>query len=204
MMLATALRRPTVHDGRSEPVWPSRRHGYQQRILGRRHVASEMMSRTVTRAVYFWRACNRRSAWTLARCRSRQGRPNRAFCASTSRRAEDRWLHSGVRQTCAGDRSRPRGAHAYAVTIHRSQGSEYPAVVIALATSSWRMLRRNLLCTRSRGPRSWPSSSGRAARWPQLCTPGAWAVATPGLPARCTSRRRPSKPYRPSRIKLAG
>jgi ATP-dependent exoDNAse (exonuclease V) alpha subunit len=38
-------------------------------------------------------------------------------------------------------------AHAYAVTIHRSQGSEYPAVVIPLTTSSWMMLRRNLLCT---------------------------------------------------------
>jgi exodeoxyribonuclease V alpha subunit len=38
-------------------------------------------------------------------------------------------------------------AHAYAVTIHRSQGSEYPAVVIPLATSSWMMLRRNLLYT---------------------------------------------------------
>jgi exodeoxyribonuclease V alpha subunit len=38
-------------------------------------------------------------------------------------------------------------AHAYATTIHRSQGSEYPAVVIPLTTSSWMMLRRNLLYT---------------------------------------------------------
>ncbi len=38
-------------------------------------------------------------------------------------------------------------AHAYAVTIHRSQGSEYPAVVIPLTASSWMMLRRNLLYT---------------------------------------------------------
>ncbi len=38
-------------------------------------------------------------------------------------------------------------AHAYAVTIHRSQGSEYPAVVIPLTTASWMMLRRNLLYT---------------------------------------------------------
>src|SRR6266571_1773834 len=37
--------------------------------------------------------------------------------------------------------------HAYAVTIHRSQGSEYPAVVIPLVTSSWMMLQRNLLYT---------------------------------------------------------
>jgi exodeoxyribonuclease V alpha subunit len=38
-------------------------------------------------------------------------------------------------------------AHAYAVTIHRSQGSEYPVVVIPLTTSSWMMLQRNLLYT---------------------------------------------------------
>jgi exodeoxyribonuclease V alpha subunit len=38
-------------------------------------------------------------------------------------------------------------AHAYAMTIHRSQGSEYPAVVIPLTTSSWMMLQRNLLYT---------------------------------------------------------
>jgi exodeoxyribonuclease V alpha subunit len=38
-------------------------------------------------------------------------------------------------------------AHAYAMTIHRSQGSEYPAVVIPVATSAWMMLQRNLLYT---------------------------------------------------------
>lgn len=38
-------------------------------------------------------------------------------------------------------------AHAYAVTIHRSQGSEYPAVVIPMTTSAWMMLQRNLLYT---------------------------------------------------------
>jgi exodeoxyribonuclease V alpha subunit len=38
-------------------------------------------------------------------------------------------------------------AHAYAVTIHRSQGSEYPAVVIPLTTAAWMMLQRNLLYT---------------------------------------------------------
>jgi exodeoxyribonuclease V alpha subunit len=37
--------------------------------------------------------------------------------------------------------------HAYAVTIHRSQGSEYPCVVIPLVTSAWLMLQRNLLYT---------------------------------------------------------
>jgi exodeoxyribonuclease V alpha subunit len=37
--------------------------------------------------------------------------------------------------------------HAYAMTIHRSQGSEYPVVVIPLTTSAWMMLHRNLLYT---------------------------------------------------------
>jgi exodeoxyribonuclease V alpha subunit len=37
--------------------------------------------------------------------------------------------------------------HAYAVTIHRSQGSEYPAVVIPLTMGSWLMLQRNLIYT---------------------------------------------------------
>jgi exodeoxyribonuclease V alpha subunit len=38
-------------------------------------------------------------------------------------------------------------ALAYAVTIHKSQGSEYPAVVIPLATQHYRLLERNLLYT---------------------------------------------------------
>src|SRR3954464_118238 len=37
--------------------------------------------------------------------------------------------------------------HAYAITVHRSQGSEYPCVVIPLTTSAWMMLQRNLLYT---------------------------------------------------------
>jgi exodeoxyribonuclease V alpha subunit len=36
---------------------------------------------------------------------------------------------------------------AYAVTIHKSQGSEYPAVVIPLLTQHYPMLQRNLLYT---------------------------------------------------------
>jgi exodeoxyribonuclease V alpha subunit len=36
---------------------------------------------------------------------------------------------------------------AYATSIHKSQGSEYPAVVLPLTTSSWMMLQRNLLYT---------------------------------------------------------
>lgn len=38
-------------------------------------------------------------------------------------------------------------AHGYCVTVHKSQGSEYPAVVIPLHTSHFLMLSRNLLYT---------------------------------------------------------
>ena len=36
---------------------------------------------------------------------------------------------------------------AYATTVHKSQGSEYPAVVIPLATQHYLLLERNLLYT---------------------------------------------------------
>ncbi len=38
-------------------------------------------------------------------------------------------------------------ALAYATTIHKAQGSEYPAVVIPLTTQHYAMLARNLLYT---------------------------------------------------------
>jgi len=37
--------------------------------------------------------------------------------------------------------------HAYACSIHKAQGSEYPAVVVLLATQHYRLLQRNLLYT---------------------------------------------------------
>jgi exodeoxyribonuclease V alpha subunit len=37
--------------------------------------------------------------------------------------------------------------HAYAISIHKSQGSEFPAVVIPLLTTHYMMLQRNLLYT---------------------------------------------------------
>ena len=44
---------------------------------------------------------------------------------------------------------------AYAATVHKSQGSEYPAVVIPVLTQHYAMLRRNLLYTGvTRGKRS--------------------------------------------------
>jgi len=36
---------------------------------------------------------------------------------------------------------------AYAITVHRAQGSEYPAVVVPLLTEHYVMLRRNLVYT---------------------------------------------------------
>ncbi len=38
-------------------------------------------------------------------------------------------------------------AHAYAISVHKSQGSEYPAVVVPLLTQHYMMLQRNLLYT---------------------------------------------------------
>jgi exodeoxyribonuclease V alpha subunit len=37
--------------------------------------------------------------------------------------------------------------HAYAVSVHKSQGSEFPAVVIPILTTHYMMLQRNLLYT---------------------------------------------------------
>ncbi|MCL1910459.1 MAG: ATP-dependent RecD-like DNA helicase [Kiritimatiellaeota bacterium] len=37
--------------------------------------------------------------------------------------------------------------HSYAVTIHKSQGSEYPAVIVVIATQHFVLLQRNLLYT---------------------------------------------------------
>jgi exodeoxyribonuclease V alpha subunit len=36
---------------------------------------------------------------------------------------------------------------AYATTVHKAQGSEYPAVIIPLTTQHYPMLQRNLLYT---------------------------------------------------------
>ena len=51
---------------------------------------------------------------------------------------------------------------AYAITIHKSQGAEYPAVVIPLPTQHYTMLQRNLLYTGG-DPRQAPGGAGRAA-----------------------------------------
>jgi exodeoxyribonuclease V alpha subunit len=38
-------------------------------------------------------------------------------------------------------------ALAYAITVHKSQGSEFPAVIIPLLSQHYMMLQRNLLYT---------------------------------------------------------
>jgi exodeoxyribonuclease V alpha subunit len=78
---------------------------------------------------------------------------------------------------------------AYAATIHKAQGSEYPAVVIPLLTQHYPMLQRNLLYTGiTRGRRlvvvvgsrkavaiAVRNTSGRR-RWSKLRE---WLAATP-------------------------
>ena len=81
-------------------------------------------------------------------------------------------------------------AHAYAITVHRSQGSEYPAVVVPLTMSAYTLLQRNLLytaVTRAKRP-AWPAA---ARPWPSPCAPPAPAAATPASP---TASRTPTRP----------
>ena len=84
-------------------------------------------------------------------------------------------------------------AHAYAITIHRSQGSEYPAVVIPLTTSAWMMLQRNLLYTAVTRAKSWSSWSAPARPWPSPSAPPAPAAATPPSPTASRARVRPDR-----------
>jgi len=64
--------------------------------------------------------------------------------------------------------------HAYAISIHRSQGSEYPCVVIPLTTTAWMMLQRNLLYTAvTRAKRLVVLVGSRRALWKAVKTVGA-------------------------------
>jgi exodeoxyribonuclease V alpha subunit len=64
--------------------------------------------------------------------------------------------------------------HAYAISIHRSQGSEYPCVVIPLTTTAWLMLQRNLLYTAvTRAKRLVVLVGSRRALWKAVQTVGA-------------------------------
>jgi exodeoxyribonuclease V alpha subunit len=64
--------------------------------------------------------------------------------------------------------------HAYAVSIHRSQGSEYPCAVVPLTMSAWMMLQRNLLYTAvTRARQSVVLVGSRRALAKAVRTPGA-------------------------------
>jgi exodeoxyribonuclease V alpha subunit len=54
---------------------------------------------------------------------------------------------SDVREVVYDGRALDELALAYACTVHKSQGSEYPAVVMPLLTSHFMMLRKNLVYT---------------------------------------------------------
>ena len=70
--------------------------------------------------------------------------------------------------------------HAYAVSIHRSQGSEYPCVVVPLTMSAWMMLQRNLLYTAVTRPKRLVVLVGsRRALAKAVRTPGAGRRYTP-------------------------
>jgi len=56
-------------------------------------------------------------------------------------------------------------ALAYVLSIHKSQGSEFPCVVIPLHTQHYMMLQRNLLYTAVTRGKSWSSWSARRRRW---------------------------------------
>ncbi len=63
--------------------------------------------------------------------------------------------------------------HAYAMSIHRSQGSEYPCIVAALTTSAWVMLQRNLLYTAvTRAKRIVVLVGSKRALWKAVRTEG--------------------------------
>jgi len=97
------------------------------------------------------------------------------------------------------------------VTIHKSQGSEYPAVVIPVLTQHYAMLQRNLLYTGvTRGKRLVVLVGQKKAvaiavrnvvgrrRWSKL---NEWlsVPASPGSPSVAVAQRPFGLPHRPSR-----
>jgi exodeoxyribonuclease V alpha subunit len=87
--------------------------------------------------------------------------------------------------------------HAYAVSIHRSQGSEYPCVVVPLTMSAWMMLQRNLLYTAvTRAKRLVVLVGSKRAL--------AKAVRTQGAGGRYTALTERLLPRRPAAITAAG
>jgi len=123
---------------------------------------------------------------------------------ATSRRAEDRWLHSGVRQTGAGDRSGPHRCpclrrHHPPLTRQWVTGrchSAYHQLVDYVAAQP--LLHRDHQGHEAGRPRRVSAGAGRSCAHPGR-GPSPHRAHPPAAPhgAGC------SKPYRPSWIKLA-
>src|SRR3954462_12795905 len=73
-------------------------------------------------------------------CRLRSTRPVRSRSRSSARPSDGREVTYGFGEL-------DELVLAYATTIHKSQGSEYPAVVIPVTTQHYTMLRRKLVYT---------------------------------------------------------
>ena len=80
--------------------------------------------------------------------------------------------------------------HAYAISVHKAQGAEFPAVVIPLLTSHAAMLGRTLLYT-ARHPRPAAGRDRRAAEGAAHGGAGLAAGAPPHRPRR-PARRGPA------------
>ena len=70
---------------------------------------------------------------------------------------------------------------AYAISIHKSQGSEYPAVVIPLMTQHYMLLQRNLIYTGGDAGQASRRTGGRAPRF------GGWPLKQPDAEAVCVA-----------------
>ena len=110
---------------------------------------------------------------------------------SVDRPAADRAHRRGRGHRLRLRRTR-RAAHAYAVTVHRSQGSEYPAVVIPLTTSAWMMLQRNLLYTAVTRAKKLVVLVGRRKALATPSAPPAPAAATPPSPTASNPSHHPT------------
>jgi ATP-dependent exoDNAse (exonuclease V) alpha subunit len=112
-------------------------------------------------------------------------------------------------------------AHAYAITIHRSQGSEYPAVVIPLTISSWDdaatqpALHRHHPRQKTHHPRRIPPRTRPGRPHPRSRPPPhrTYLSAPPRRPGQPTPALRqqvtglawqPGSTQRPNRLDLAG
>ncbi len=78
---------------------------------------------------------------------------------------------------------------AYAVTVHKAQGSEFPGVLIVLTTHHYMLLQRNLLYTALTRAAAWWCSWGASGpwAWPSTTTGRSGAIPTwrPNYARRC-------------------